>query len=456
MAAIDPTDVRPNACDLTHNQLGWIERAWGLLDRDQLERLISEMVDIPSPTGGERACAEYAVTRMREGGLDAEYQALSPARGNAVGRLRGDGSGPSLLLYGHFDHYIAGADDDRLVVGDLDHPSFRSVATRDGEVIHGAGAGNPKAGAAAAILAAQAVAASGAKLCGDVIVGLVSGGIHRVQAPHAGRPYVGEAYEGQGIGTLHMLRHGVQADYCLSTKPGYRVVWEEPGVVWIKLTVQGVVGYSARRGVFRRAISDAARLIPALEDWFESYAERHSDGQVATPGHVGAIEGGWPFKPDFSPSVCNLYLDLRISPRSDVREVLREFAAFVDGFRADNPDISIAWEPYSSMPGTATDPANWIVQSAMRAWEAVEGSPHRARTGLSGMTDAAVLRTWGIPTARLGGEVRHAGDPAFGFLSGEGADLDVMMRVARCYVFSIIDTCTRSLAEVRATGADLP
>jgi hypothetical protein len=101
-----------------------------------------------------------------------------------------------------------------------------------------------------------------------------------------------------------------------------------------------------------------------------------------------------------------------------------------------------------SVPGSHTDPDNWIVQSCMRAWQAVEKRDHEFARGLSGTTDGNVLRAWGIPTARLG-------LPA---LAGLRSDLPVMfdgcrvedlMRLTRCYVHAIIDTCTRSRAETR-------
>ena len=66
------------------------------------------------------------------------------------------------------------------------------------------------------------------------------------------------------------------------------------------------------------------------------------------------------------------------------------------------------------------------------------------------MTDAAVLRSWGIPTARLGGKMERPRDPSLGFLAGEGADLDNLLKVARCYVYAIIDTCTRERRETIA------
>ena len=432
---------------LSSEQQGWLEAARAQLDAERIAALVTDLVNIPSPTGSEGAAAWCAVERMRAAGLDARYEEMTPQRGNAIGRLDGAGGGASLLLYGHFDHYISGAPDDPLVVGGLDHPSFHSAASREGNVISGAGSGNPKGGCAAAIHAAEAVAKAGVPLRGDLLLGLVSGGIHKVELQGAGRPYAGVAYQGMGAGCEHMLRNGLRADFCISTKPGYQVLWEEPGVAWIRLTLTGVVGYAARRGAFKRPIEDAAAVIPELVDWFEAYADAHSAGQASTPGHIGAIEAGWPYKPDFSPSVCNLYIDLRVSPNDTVDAALAEFGAFVESLRARHPQIEAAWDAFASMPGTATSEDNWIVQSAVRAWEAVEGRRHEWRPA-SGMTDAAVLRSWGIPTARLGGQNSAPRDPSLGFLAGEGADLDNLLRVARCYVYAIIDTCARSRAEV--------
>ena len=127
--------------------------------------------------------------------------------------------------------------------------------------------------------------------------------------------------------------------------------------------------------------------------------------------------------------------------------MLAEFGEFIDGLRARRPELDLTWEPFATMPGTATDEQNWVVQSCVRAWERVEAKPHAWRAA-SGMTDAAVLRTWGIPTARLGGASEGPRDPSLGFLAGEGADLDLLMRLARCYVYTIVDTCTRPRAEL--------
>ena len=54
------------------------------------------------------------------------------------------------------------------------------------------------------------------------------------------------------------------------------------------------------------------------------------------------------------------------------------------------------------VPGTCTDPSEPIVRAAIEAWEAETGRPHRPIRGLSGATDANILRASGVPTARVG------------------------------------------------------
>ena len=82
-----------------------------------------------------------------------------------------------------------------------------------------------------------------------------------------------------------------------------------------------------------------------------------------------------------------------------------QFQECIDSIQSRHPDIEISWETYLAVEGNHTSPDNWIVQSAMRAWEHVENKPHLARSNIAGATDASVLRPWGIPTARLGQEL---------------------------------------------------
>jgi hypothetical protein len=130
-------------------------------------------------------------------------------------------------------------------------------------------------------------------------------------------------------------------------------------------------------------------------------------------------------------------------------EAKRQFGDAIEQLIKANPELSVQWEMILSIPGTFTDPGNWIVQSCIRAWEYVENKPHVPRTRTSGATDANILRSRGIPTARLG-MPRSASAPAGqrAEFSMELSNVAGMKQLVKCLIYAAIDTCTRSRAEV--------
>jgi len=67
---------------------------------DQIARTASELIQIPSPSGGEQAVAEYTANKMRELGYD---EVRVDRSGNLIGLMRGTGSGKSVMLNCHLD-----------------------------------------------------------------------------------------------------------------------------------------------------------------------------------------------------------------------------------------------------------------------------------------------------------------------------------------------------------------
>jgi len=102
-----------------------------------------------------------------------------------------------------------------------------------------------------------------------------------------------------------------------------------------------------------------------------------------------------------------------------------------------------------SIPGSFTEPKNWIIQSCVRAWEFVENKKHTPRTGTSGATDANILRAAGIPTARLGmPRLAGAGGAPRNRFSMERSSVAGMKQLTKCLVYAAIDTCTRDRQEI--------
>ena len=85
--------------DLSPEQRAWFDSATALIDNERLYRLNREITAIHSPTGRERAASEYMVRYLADIGVEATYQPMGEASGHAIGRIRGSGGGPSLLLY---------------------------------------------------------------------------------------------------------------------------------------------------------------------------------------------------------------------------------------------------------------------------------------------------------------------------------------------------------------------
>jgi len=131
--------------DLSPEQRAWFESAVALIDVDRLYRLNREITAIHSPTGRERAASEYMTRYLAEIGVEATYQAMGEASGNAIGRIRGSGGGPSLLLYGPIDTHLDATEDDIPWVGPRLRPDMIPEVREEEGLLIGLGASNPKA-----------------------------------------------------------------------------------------------------------------------------------------------------------------------------------------------------------------------------------------------------------------------------------------------------------------------
>ena len=446
MSAPQSVETRPLPLDPGRRDA--VERAAAALDERWMRELLVRLVETPSPFGEERAIAELLAGEMDALGLEAEVQALDARSANAIGRHRGTGGGPELLLFAPLDSPFTGrAEDEVPWVGDSlpDHMVARAIV-EDGTVT-GLSADNPKAHIVSILSAVREVLSTGVELTGDIVAGFGAGG-----APADPRPGDDRQAVGHGRGCRHMLANGLAPDFAVVAKPGYAVAWEEVGLCWFRIRVRGVQTYVGRKHVlaYRNPIADAAHVIAGLEAWFDGYARRHASGLVAPQGAVGAIEGGWTYKPSMVPAACDLYVDLRISPRTTPEEARRELEAALADIAARHEGLEAECEPILQIPGHATDPENWIVQSAIRGFEDGEGKSHAPFLETSGQTEAVILRGAGIPTARFGlpaAMTASAGRPRH---SMGRVEIAGMRRFARCLVYTIVDTCTRSREEVGA------
>ena len=288
------------------------------------------------------------------------------------------------------------------MTGGRPRPDLEPRLHREGDLLYGLGVQNPKGSVTCAIAALDAVLRAGVPLKGSASVGIAAGGIHK--GPR------GEPDARLSRPPLPGLRRRVRihaharltADYCISTKPGYGIVWEEPGECWFKITI---MASSATRASVTSSPTETLSWMPPRS------SRRSRTGSPTTPddiqgarsrrrGTVGGIEAGWPFKPEFIPaSACSTSTStpFRDAPHrgpARVRGADRRHPRKARGDRDRRRNAAVH-------PGSRTEPTTGSSVRPAAAIEAVEGRPIVV-SGLSGTTDGAILRNAGIATARIG------------------------------------------------------
>ncbi|WP_067973849.1 M20 family metallopeptidase [Mycolicibacter icosiumassiliensis] len=436
--------VRQSSLDADRRAL--YEQVCARLNPDRFRELLVNLINIHSPTGLERQASEFIADYLRDTvGIPASYQPMNETSGNAFGEHLGGGAGSRLLLYAPIDTHID-PENDVPWVGPRLRPDMLPHARVDGDLVIGLGASNPKCMVAGLTEVTHAVVESGIPLTGDLAIGFAGGGMpvtmsNRNQA-------------GMSSGVFHLLTHGAMPDHAIVFKPWWAVFPEEPGMCWFKVSVRGTYGYAGiTRGTpgFHSSIVPAARVIQYIEEWLPQYTAHNTAGTTIPEGWISAIRSGSPDKPAFPSATTEIYLDVRVNPRTTPAAVRHQFAELIAQIRATEPAFDLDWEMYGSLPGGMTDPDNWIIHSCRRGWEEVEGRPYESTPLLGGQTDGTLIRRLGVPTARIGYPWPPASAPADlnEGLGGMGvASVNDVMTAVRAVAYAVVDTLTRTREEI--------
>jgi acetylornithine deacetylase len=406
-----------------------------LITPEAVSKALLDMVDIRSPTGSEAGMAEYIVNRMRSGGFDAELQLVEAGRPNAVAHLRGKGTGLNLLFTGHMDTSYSG--DEEHLVGE----GFRPKGVlRDGWV-WGLGANNMKSGLAGLVVAMEAIAKAGAKLNGDLSLGAVVGEIEKAPAEE----FQGSDYAGYGVGTKHLVSHGVTADFALLAEPtALRICTANMGCLWARIVVSGSVAHSAltnKPGTVN-AIDVARKLCNDLDSWAQEF--KHANVHLDEHANVtlACIRAGAPWRLSRNPHECSVYLDIRTVPGQPVEAIKRSLrgvlCAFSEREAVREPVLSFS----VSDPALEIDENLAVVSSLKTAQRDVMGDVPRPFLRRPG-SDAVHLTAYGVPCVQFGPGGRLHPD-AKGRSMHEVGDhvlLDDVVLAARIYAETALAVC---------------
>lgn len=415
-------------------------RVLDALDKDLESELIDfacDVVNIPSPTGREAEMAFYLMERFDSLGMKPRLQEVEAERNNVVGRLKGTGGGQSLLFNGHMDTSTTGTEDD-LPFG-LE-PKARII---DGW-IHGLGVSNMKSAFPCYYGAVKMIQKAGVELAGDVILNGVVGEIEKAPISH----YQGPTCRGGGCGTTYAAQHGVLADVAIVGEPtGLRVQPGNTSYMFAQISTFGLAQHTWSKENGVDAIPKAIKVMDALRAWEGDFEAKHKHPRMGSRLGIGAVEGGYPFKPSICPApYCNIYVDVRFPPDSSVMEVRNEIADFLDGLRASDPELETDLNIYLCRSGyeiSNDDPLVRVVEQGHREVFSSDAQyPEPYRYAVS--ADTAILDDFGVRGLTYGpGGITKDGTYSMYDKDGELCSIQNLLDCTKVYALSLLELCSQ-------------
>lgn len=380
------------------------------IDREHLEETLAALVRINSvnPKFSDGSTDEVAIATHLEGvlralGMEVVLYDAAPRRTSVVGRLRGSGSGRSLMLYGHID-----------TVGTEGMKMPLSARIRDGRM-YGRGTYDMKGGVAACIAAAKAIVDAGERLAGDLVV-------------------VGAADEEvASIGMSEVLRH-VRTDAAIVTESTeLQLCLAHKGFCWMEVEVEGRAAHGSRFEEGIDANMAMGRFLGRLDTLERELRQRTPHALVGPPSlHAAVILGGT--GTSTYAAHCRLEIERRTIPGESEASALAEIQSLLDALARDDSTFRGRVRPLLSRGSFETRPDSRIVEAVHEAATTVLGAAPRI-IGEPYWMDAALLADAGIETVVIGptGAGAHA--------ATEWVDLASVERVADILARSAIRYC---------------
>lgn len=407
------------------------------IDEEALVALALDLGNLDSPTGEEGAASDYVFEWLEAAGFAPRRLGLFPDRANVVARLEGRGGGQSLLYNGHLDTTIA---KEETLTTPLAAAPEHHTAWREGRLLIGNGIVNNKGVMATWLTACKALKDAGVPLLGDVVLTSVVGEIGLEPVDEFQPP----KYVAKEAGARYVVNRGVTADYAVVAEgTSFNLCWVEAGKAFFKVSVHGdepplYTPYLPRPTTIQgspNAIVRSTAVIEAIEEWAVEYERTHTyrcDGGTVVPKvSVNAIRSGVAYKITKTPSICHLYLDIRITPEQSLLDVERELKAMLE-----QTGIPVTVEPFAFRRGYEAHNVEPLVASVetahRRIFDETPGRPVDAVTSM--WRDSNVFNEAGIPTVVYG--------PGASVGGGNFAmEIDALVKAAQVYAAIAIEVC---------------
>lgn len=420
------------------------QRVLDAIDEQALVQEVVDLIRVPSITGtdAESELQHRHAGQLRELGFEVDawkfdlddlyahpdFPGIEAERHEGygvvgtIGGAGGQDADPALVLQGHVDV---------VPTGDLEKWVNRdpwSGAIADG-VIHGRGACDMKAGAAANLAVARALVASGVTL----------------ERPFAVHSVVSE--EDGGLGAFATMLRGHRGEAAVLTEPtSGRLVVANAGALTFSLRVAGRAAHGSTRLEGHSAVE---AFIPVHVALLELERERNAGADplftttaLPYPISIGTVRAGdWASSvPDLLVAEGRLGVRLDESP-ADARAALEAAvarAAAADPWLRDHP-VEVTW-PGGQFASGRIDGAHPFIDEVAAAISAVEGRSTERVAAPYGSDLRLYAGIGGIPTLHYGpGDVRFAHAPR------EQVGIDELIRVTRSLAVLAVRRCEAHL-----------
>ena len=394
-----------------------------------------DLVRIPTinPPGDQyEACASFLGDDLSRRGYDVEFivaegrpeHTPQHPRVNVIGARRGSSGGPVIHLNGHFDVVPPGS-------GWTVDP-FGAVV-RDGRIF-GRGVCDMKAGIAAAIFAAEAIARAGVALPGVIEI---SGTV--------------DEESGGFAGVAHLARVGrisnARTDFVIIPEPldVDRVCIGHRGVYWSELTTIGRIAHGSMPFLGVSAIDAMSEVLGAVRRELQPRLAKRVTAMPVVPDgarhatiNINGIDGGQPVDGIQTPCVadrCRVVLDRRFLIEESFESVREELADLVARSIASSKGAEYVMRDLMIVDPVRTPDDSPLIRALEDAIQRVLGRDARRVASPGTYDHKHVARIAGVPhcVAYGPGELELAHQP------DESCRIDDIVNATKVMALAVLD-----------------
>ena len=379
-----------------------------MIDQDFTIKTLQKLVQINSVNpdlenggAGEAEIGSYIFTLLEKMGIETEIDEIAPGRLNVTGVIKGEGTGPSLMLNAHMD---------TVGVKGMVDPFSGKIA--DG-VLFGRGAYDMKGSIAAILAAAKSIREERVSLKGDLVLSFVAD----------------EEYESIGA---QALVNKIKTDSAIVTEPtNLNLCTAHRGFGIWKITTKGKTAHGGNHHLGVDANMNMGLLLAEFHKKSKDLSEKKSHqlcGEASM--HVPMISGGRSLF--IYADECVIRLERRTLPGEKKEQIETELLEILEKLRDQHAGFEAEMESEIWRSPYEIDRSASIVKDLEKAVAGITGKPPKI-IGHTWWEDSAIFGDAGIETVILGPKGGGIHEDV------EWVEIDSVIKLAEIFRFILSD-----------------